>query len=52
MTRAGSSRRKRPEWDDTMPLELPELAAELPHDGPSYAGSLTPSHLTGSGGED
>ena len=41
-----------PDWDDTMPLELPELAGELPQDGPSYAGSLTPSHRAGSGGED
>ena len=39
-------------WDDTMPLELPELAGELPQDGPSYAGSFTSPHLTGSGGED
>ena len=51
MTRAGS-RAEAPDWDDTMPLELPELADELPQDGPSYAGSLTPSHRAGSGGED
>jgi hypothetical protein len=40
------------DFDSTMPLELPELAAELPHDGSPYAGSLAPSHRTGSGGED
>jgi type IV secretory pathway TraG/TraD family ATPase VirD4 len=39
-------------WDDTMPLELPELAGELPSDGPPFAGLLTSSHLTESGGED
>ena len=39
-------------WDDTTPLELPELADELPQDGPSYAGSFTSPHLNGSGGED
>ena len=46
--------RRRPEVlaEAGRPLELPELADELPHDGPSYAGSLTSSHLTGSGGED
>ena len=40
------------DFDSTMPLELPELAGELPHDGSPYAGSLAPSHRTGSGGED
>jgi hypothetical protein len=41
-----------PDFDSTMPLELPELAGELPHGGSPYAGSLAPSHRTGSGGED
>jgi hypothetical protein len=40
------------EFDSTMPLELSELAAGMPEDGPPYAGSLTSSLLTGSGGED
>ena len=38
--------------DSTMPLELGEYGAEQAPDGFPFAGSLTHSHLTGSGGDD
>ena len=51
-SRAGSPRRKPPIGTTPCRWSFRKLADELPQDGPSYAGSLTPSHRTGSGGED